>query len=80
MTMALWLCRYCWHNYMMWGSDGNMDARRIFLWGGGTSLKKPPIKTKKAPQMEKEVAKGPHVHGKKSFQQGEKSSKKAPTS
>ena len=62
MTLALWLCRYCWHNYMMWGSDGNMDACRIFLLGGwGTS-------PKKAPQMEKEVAKGPHVHGEESSQ------------
>ena len=68
MTMALWLCRYCWHNYMMWGSDVNLDPCRIFLLGGGQAQKRPPTKIKKAPQIEKELAKGPHVHGKKSSQ------------
>ena len=59
MTMALWLCRYCWHNYMMWGSDVNLDACRIFFCWGGTSPKKAPHKDKEGPPNSERISKRP---------------------
>ena len=58
---------------------GTWTPADFFLLGvGGQAQKRPSIKIKKAAQMDKELAKGPHVHGKKGSQYKEKKAAKRP--